>query len=572
MKDEREKPDDGASQERLPDARVRHHVGFSWIWLLPAGALALVGYLLYTIFAERGPSITLSFKTAEGLIAQQTQVKYKAVTLGTVDEINLSDDASRVIVTIRMTARAKPLLTESARFWVVRPRLSGGLSAFQSGLETLVSGAYVAIDPGTQPGAPKRSFEGLEEPPSIRSNEPGTVYFLEGSSLGGLSSGAPVSYREVSVGEVLSSELEHDRPGVKLRIFVQAPYDRVVVPESRFWNSSGIRVDTGAEGLRIELESARSLLSGGVAFGTPAGAEQHPPSKPESTFRLYASEAEAKIEFYGRVVPYVSYFQASVRGLAAGSEVHMFGQPVGSVTGLSLAQDPQKGHDGEVAVRVAYVLQPERMLDPKVGAALDGPGVRALVQDHLRVVLETTSFLTGQKALSLEYDPGSHAAPVVREGEALVLPSEAQDFQAITTSLAAIANKVNQIPFAEIGANLDRTLASLQRTVGGPELRDAIVSLGSTLNEVHELARQANQNLGPALSRLPGISEQLEHAVARANAAFGQSGYGSDSEVQRNLTHMMTEVADAARSLRMLVDYVDRHPEALVRGRKAGEP
>jgi paraquat-inducible protein B len=152
------------------------------------------------------------------------------------------------------------------------------------------------------------------------------------------------------------------------------------------------------------------------------------------------------------------------------------------------------------------------------------------------------------------------------------LPSEAQDFQAITNSLAGIANKVNQIPFAEIGANLNRTLASLQRTVGGPELREAIVSLGSTLNEVEELAHQANQNLGPALARLPGISEQLEHAVARANAAFGQSGYGSDSEVQRNLTHMMTEVGDAARSLRLLVDYVDRHPEALIRGRKAGEP
>jgi paraquat-inducible protein B len=554
------------------EAKVRHHVGFSWIWLLPMGALGLVGYLLYTIFAERGPTISITFKTAEGLTVQQTQVKYRAVTLGTVGEINLSDDASRVIVKINMTGRAKPLLTDSARFWVVRPRLSGGLNAFQSGLETLVSGAYVAIDPGSKAGKPKHDFEGLEQPPSIRSDEPGTVYYLEGKSLGGVSSGAPVSYREVNVGEVLSSELAEDHPGVKIRIFVQAPYDRHVVPETRFWNSSGVRINTGADGLRIELDSARSLLSGGIAFGTPASAAQHGQSKPESTFRLYANEPEAETDFYGRSIPYVSYFAASVRGLATGSEVHMFGQRVGSVTGLALVPDPRAGHEGKLAVRVAYVLQPERVLDAKAGDALDASGMRALVQDHLRVVLETTSFLTGQKALSLEYDPGSRPASPMQEGAALVLPSEAQNLQEITATLTSIVNKVNQIPFANIGSNLDRTLISLQRTVGGPELRDALVSLGATLKEVHDLAQQANQNLGPALARLPSISEQLEHAVARANAAFGQSGYGSDSEVQRNLTHMMSEVADAARSLRLLVDYVDRHPEALVRGRKDREP
>jgi len=158
-----------------PTAKVHRHFGFSWIWLLPIGALILVGYLAYTLFSERGPVISITFKTADGLTARQTQVKYKAVTLGTVESIALSDDRSHVIASVRMNHQASNMLSSSARFWVVRPRFNGGLSALSTGLETLVSGAYVALDPGAKPGTPESHFTGLEEPPSVRSDEPGTA-------------------------------------------------------------------------------------------------------------------------------------------------------------------------------------------------------------------------------------------------------------------------------------------------------------------------------------------------------------------------------------------------------------
>ena len=86
------------------------------------------------------------------------------------------------------------------------------------------------------------------------------------------------------------------------------------------------------------------------------------------------------------------------------------------------------------------------------------------------------------------------------------------------------------------------------------------------------LAREAKTDLGPALARLPRISEKLESAVDQAQAAFGQSGYGSDSKTQRSLERMMSQVGDAARSIRLLADYLNRHPESLVSGRKENEP
>jgi paraquat-inducible protein B len=250
----------------------------------------------------------------------------------------------------------------------------------------------------------------------------------------------------------------------------------------------------------------------------------------------------------------------------------MFGEQLGSVTSVDLTKDPRPGREGELAIRVGYVLQPERALRKTDQNMLQPEGMHALVHEQLRVVLESSSFLTGQKELSLQYVPGSKPKAVTREGDALVLPSDAQDLQGLTSSLSQIVNKVNGIPFEQIGDNANRALASLDRTIASPELQRAIFSLNATLQDAGALAREAKTDLGPALARLPQISEKLERAVDQAQTVLGQSGYGSDSTTQRNLDRMMSQVGDAARSIRLLADYLNRHPESVLSGRKATEP
>jgi paraquat-inducible protein B len=564
-----ELPGTAGAEPPLPRAQLRHRLGYSWIWLTPILALVLVGYLIYSLVAERGPVISITFENADGLTEQQTQVRYKAVTLGTVENIELSDDLSHVIVRVRMTARAESFLTEQARFWVVRPRLGGGLRAFQAGLETLVSGAYIAIDPGSSPGELQQDFKGLEEPPSIRSDEPGTVYFLQAESLGGLNAGAPIFCRDVEVGRVLGYDLERSREDVRIRIFVRKPYDEWVKPETRFWNASGLHVDTGSDGLEIGLQSVQSVFSGSIAFQTRSDAEQNPAGPTESTFRLYPSRATADVEMYNLSLPYVSYFQSSIRGLTEGSEVHMFGRRLGAVTSVELMSDPRPEHQGNMAVRVAYVLQPERGLRERDWAALGGPGMRSLVEKQMRVVLETNSFLTGQKVLSLQYVPGATPESVIPEGDTLVLPSLVLGLEELTASASEVASSLSRIPFGEIGVNLNRTLATVDRLVDSPELGGALASLDATFKEVRTLVQRAEAGLTPALARLPAISERLEHAVEQADAIFGRSGYGSNSTTQRNLERMMDQIGDAARSIRLLADYLNRHPEAVLSGRKS---
>lgn len=535
----------------------------SLIWLVPIVAVGLVLYLGFNALSHRGPEITLRFTTAEGLIAQQTLVKYKAVPIGTVEDVELGNGRADVVVHVRMQRSAKFLLTDHARFWVVRPRLS---LANLSGLETIVSGAYIEVDPGAAGGKEAREFKGLEDPPGVTSDEPGTMFDLKATRLGSLGEGAPVFYRDVTVGSLLKYELGEGLGPVSIRVFVRAPYDKLIHPDTLFWNASGISVGTGSDGIHVELESIQAILTGGIAFETPVDGANVPLGEHAAPFRLYDSKAKADAALFRKNTSCVTYFQTSVQGLERGSAVQIFGIQVGAVTDVHLVFDATQRR---FVARVGFDLQPERVLSPADFHTVSPPELRALVADGLRVVLESSNFLTGQKVLSLQYVPHAKPTAVNEEGEALVLPSQAGGLDGIESAMADIAAKLDNIPFEEIGNNLNGTLRSLNETVGGPELKSAIASLAETMKDARHLVHEADTNLTPAIAHLPAIAGEMQTAVERARDALGPGGYGANSDVQRGLARMIDQVGETARTVRLLADFLDHHPEALLVGRKA---
>ena len=561
------------SAPKVPDAVLRRRKRFSLIWLIPIVAGAIAVYLVITTLADRGPLITISFKTGSGISAQQTQVTHKAVALGMVEDVQLTDDLKNVKVRVRMNREGAKILTDHARFWVVRPRLSSGDF---SGLETLVSGAYIEVDPGLPGGESERSFVGLEEPPGMRSDEPGTSYSLRAGRLGSLGPGAPIFYRDVTVGEVLSYDLGDGLGPVTINVFVRRPFDKFVHQDTHFWNASGLSVSLGGAGVHVELESLQALLSGGVAFETPHQfgntTSSVPPAAPNTRFMLFDDKGQADAAGFVQKIPFVTYFTTSVGGLAKGSPVDVFGIQVGTVNDVKLMLD--QAH-GQMRARVTYDLQPERVFaeDMSIRQADPEKVTDALVQQGMRAVLESSSFITGQKQISLQYVPGASPAQVGHEGDALLMPSQGGGVDNIMSSLSDITTKLDRIPFEDIGKNLNATLASANRVISGPEVHNALARLSDTLADVQHLVRHADQGLGPILQRLPRISAELQQAVERANAALGEGGYGGNSDFQRGVSRVLDQVNDAARSIRLLVDFLDRHPEALLQGRsgKAGE-
>jgi paraquat-inducible protein B len=469
----------------------------------------------------------------------------------------------QVLVHVRMKREGAKILTDHARFWVVRPRLSTGNI---SGLETLVSGAYIEVDPGAPGGAPESTFTGLEDPPGVRSDEPGKIYVLKAGRLGSIGPGAPVFYRDVTVGEVLSYDLGDGLGPVLIRVFVRSPYDKFVHDSTHFFNTSGITVSLGPQGVHIEMESLQALLSGGIAFETPRFMADQRQSDAEHEFPLFDSKADADSTGYAQNIPFVTYFTSSVGGLTRGSAVEVFGLQIGTVTDVRLIMDPVTN---AVRARVKFNLQPERVLsEAELRTKKDPVRVTtSLVNQGLRAVLESSSFITGQKDISLQYIPGAAPATLLQENGALVMPSQSGGIDNITSSLSSIMTKLDKIPFDQIGQNLSNALRSVDRTVSGPDVQNALRRLSDTLTDVQHLVRHADQGLTPALQRLPQISEDLQHAIKHADALLGDGGYGGNSDFQRNLSRLLVQVDEAARSIRLLADFLDRHPEALVRGR-----
>ena len=268
----------------VPEVEVAERRGLSIVWLIPlvAGAIAL--WLGYSTLRDQGPSVTISFENAEGLEADKTKVKYKDVEVGVVEDVAISEDLSQIIVTARMHKEAEPYMNDGTRFWIVRPRVgAGGVS----GLGTLLSGAFIEVDPGS--GAATTAFEGLEEPPPIRSDEAGRRYELHAEKLGSVARGSPVYYRSVEVGQVLGYELADDKENMVIDIFVAAPHDQLVRDNSRFWNASGIDVSVGAEGVNVAVELLQALLAGGIAFDTPAIGRPGEPAAADTVFPLFES-------------------------------------------------------------------------------------------------------------------------------------------------------------------------------------------------------------------------------------------------------------------------------------------
>jgi paraquat-inducible protein B len=540
----------------------------SIIWLIPLVAVAIGAWLAWDTLSKEGPTITVTFDTAEGLQPDQSQLKFKDIVFGTVKEIALSPDHSRVVVTIATTREAKPLLTSKTVFWVVKPRLFAGSI---SGLQTLFSGSYIGMMPGAKPGKPQHAFAGLEDPPILDEHVPGHVFLLKAKRLGSLSLGSPIFYRGLSVGEVLGWDIADMARYVTIHAFIRAPYDSYVHDDTRFWNASGLSLKLEGAGLKVEVESLRALLLGGIAFETPGeGRQPEPESVENHVFPMFADYDTAQNASYTRKIPFVSYFPASVSGIAEGSEVTMHGLVVGHVIDVRLVYDPAKD---AVLAPVRYEVEPERIIG--VGTRIyrePREVVESLIRRGLRASLQSASLLGGEQ-VALDFVPGAAPAKLAVEDEDFVLPTTpGGGFAGLQQAANALLSKVDTIPFDEIGRSLEGILKSVDDLASGPQAKQALTQLAETIATAETFTRNLNSGTGPAFRELPGMANQLQSTVANANKLLVSldNGYGNNTRVNREIERLLAQLNDAVSSIRSLADLLARHPEALVKGRPAG--
>ena len=545
----------------VPEAEVRsrkRHFSISIVWLVPLIAVLIGGWLVFKAFSEKGPEISITFKSAEGLEAGKTKIRYKDVELGQVTKIELTEDLSMVVVTAELVKQAENFLSVNTRFWVVRARV--GVSGV-SGLGTLFSGAYITLDPG-EPGNISHYFKGLENPPLVTTDLPGRHFLLKTESRGSLDIGSPVYYRRIQVGQVVAYDLAEDGQTIIFKVFINAPYHEYVYQNTRFWNASGIDFKIDTQGVQVDTESLVSILIGGISFGIPHEAAPSPTAEGEAVFNLFKNQAEAKARTYLVRTKTVLYFDESVRGLDIGAPVEFWGIQMGQVLDVKLVFDNDKK---DFRIRVLVETETERFYEAGfVGSDVDRQKMlEGLLARGFRAQLKTANLLTGKQVVILDFFPDAEPATLTNEGGYPIFPTMPAPMVEISTKFMQILDKIDRLPIDQIGKDLRDTVHGAKQIAESPDILEAIRNLNATLAETRLLVSDLRTKVTPEInSVLEGARQSLANAEQILNA---------DSPLQVKMNTALEEISGAARSLRLLMDYLERHPESLLRGKGQAE-
>jgi paraquat-inducible protein B len=509
----------------VPRKRTR----LSLVWVIPILAAIVGAWVAVTRILSEGPKITIVLKSAEGLDAGKTKIHYNGVDIGTVTTIELSKDHQHVILHAEMASKREAFLVEDTKFWVVRPRISG---ANITGLGTLISGSYIGVEIGSSK-EDRRDFVALEIPPVVTGETPGRFFILKAPDLGSLDTGTPIYFRRLQVGQVASYSLDQDGKNLTVKVFVQAPYDQYVNPKTRFWQASGIDLSLSTSGLTVQTQSLLSILIGGIAFETAASDPILPAADENTVFTLFANRSQAFNPPPRNPQTYVLIFKDSVRGLSPGAPVEFRGISIGHVADVRAQIDLKTF---EFSVPVTIELDPTRLgvriVDTSAGVDLETMRrklIDALVAHGVRAQMKTGNLLTGAVFVSLDFFPGAPPATVDWSQEPVQLPTIPGQLEVTEATVENIIKKLDKVPFPEIGVDLQNAITQLDKT------------------------------LVTAQGTLVGAQGTFDNTTSLT---------GPNSSQVQQLDSTLQEVSRAARSLRVLADYLERHPEALIRGKK----
>jgi paraquat-inducible protein B len=530
-----------------PEVAPRRRMGLSLVWLVPLVALVIAASLFVRTVILVGPRIDIEFASADGIEPGKTDVRYKEVIIGRVEAVALRGDRKRVIVSVRLDRSAAGFAVEDTLFWVVRPRIG---AAGISGLGTLLSGAYIGTDAGISTVS-RDSFVGLEVPPFVLRGEPGAIFALRADDLGSLEVGSPLLYRRTRVGRVVGYTLDPAKDDLSIRIFVEAPYQSLVTPQTKFWNASGIDLRLTASGLTLNTQTLASVIAGGIAFESPPGASKSGPATPGSTFTLFNDRRSALAPEDGTPVPVRMIFDQTARGLAENAPIDFLGVEIGRVRAIQLQYDAKRQR---FPVRVLADLYPLRLgavrsalfTGAEGDAGAEAAVVQRLVEKGMTAQLRTGNLLTGNLYIALELGKATRPKAEIVDG-AVELPTIPGALSELQPQIAEIVHKLSRVPFDEIGTGLQGTLTNLQGT-----LKTANAAIAQLTPEAQKALAEVQRTLGNAQTAL----DSLERNVSNPNAPL-----------QRGLDDTLQELQRAAQSMRVLADYLQLHPESLLRGK-----
>ncbi|WP_017446276.1 intermembrane transport protein PqiB [Gayadomonas joobiniege] len=538
----------------MQNAQIEKRNKLSSVWVIPVIALLVSVWLITQHYLNRGSEIEIRFASAEGVEAGKTLIKTLNVEVGVVTRVEINDDLSTVTVYARIKPEASDLLRQDSKFWVVKPRIG---SKGVSGLTTILSGAYIELEPGSDyPG--KSSFIGLDNPPLSRNNKEGLSLYLLSDKPYSLSEGDPVFYKGFEVGRISQMKVLNSKH-IRSNIFIDSPYDQLISRNTRFFNASGVNMRLNSQGLDVLTESLETTLTGGVSFELPESMPVGEPVEDGAEFKLYANRLEAEKHPYEYSVDYLLLFDRSVRGLNIGEFVEYRGIKVGTVIDIGFKYLPENRFAQQAPPKVPVLirLDPGRLLDDdsKAGQKKLKSVLNQHIDNGLRAALKTGSLVTGQAYIQLDFYQDKSTNKLIKTvGEYPSIPTRHDDLDSMLTDMSHIVARVNQLPIDQTVEKLNRLLTSAAET--SEQSQQVIRQIEQLVNSLTGLLKDPNTKALP--SKLISLTERLE----RIMDSISDPKEGLTTDIKK----VMKKLISTLNSLQKVADTVESQPDALIFG------
>ncbi|CND07392.1 intermembrane transport protein PqiB [Yersinia pseudotuberculosis] len=498
---------------------------WSPVWIIPIVTALIGAWILFYHFSNQGPQVVLTTLNAEGIEAGKTKIKSRSVDVGVVEKVTLSEDLNHVIIQARLNSGMNTLLHGDTAFWVVKPQIGReGIS----GLGTLLSGAYIELQPGSN-GKALNEFRLLDSPPLASPDAKGLRVILDSDQAGQLNAGDPVLFRGYRVGSVETSTFDPQSRLMRYQLFIGAPYDSLVTSNVRFWKDSGVAVDLSSQGMRVEMASLATLFSGGVSFDVPDGLEQGKPvTQDKAEFKLFDDRSSIQNSLYIEHENFLLFFSDSVRGLQSGAPVEFRGIRVGTVGDVPFfAEGIKQQVDNDFRIPVLIRIEPGRFRDD-LGPDTNFEQVLKTAKERgLRASLKSGNLLTGALFVDLDFYPDAKPwkGPQEIAGYPL-LPTISGGLAQIQQKVMQTLDKINNLPLNPMVNEVTKTLAESQKTMretqkvlaslnaitSSQSMQDLPKDLQKTLNELNR-SMKGFQPGSPAYNKMVGDMQRLDQVL-----------------------------------------------------------
>lgn len=569
-------PIDPPELETVP-ARRPLRMRLSIVWLVPLMALVIAVGLAIQSWLDRGPLIEIVFEEASGIAAGVTELRYRDVTVGKVEELDFLPDLSKVAVHVRLNSDIADYVDDDAVFWVVKPEVT---ASGVSGLDTVLSGVFIEGIWDHQAEGLVASHEGQPRPPLLYPGQDGIVLQLRALPGVALAANSPILYKGIEVGKLGEPELSADGAAAIAPAAIYAPYNRLVQSTTRFWDTSGFSFSIGTGGAELDFSSISSLIAGGISFDTTASGGR--PASDRDMFDVFASQRDARSDIFvggrGEGVPFSIIFDDNVSGLEIGAAVELLGLQVGEVTAITGLVDMARFGDRRVRMLVSVELRPSELQLASLGSADTAVQdfVAQQVRDGLRARLVSSGllstglkveFLTVEGAPEAELDETAEPHPLI--------PATQSEISDATASAQGALQRLSDLPIEELMQSavrfLDNASGLVQdtsRIVQDDALRAIPGDMRTILGDVREvvaapavqgLPQQAGrlmEELNAAVGDLRDVIRQIDEAraIERLMSAIDAAGAAAQSaqtglEGMPELMTSLNETAQTARDL-----------------------